>query len=229
LARRLAYFSDFNLLDDTPKVDGFFPLYPREIEKVVSMMYASTNASFPRLADFLGVSHITAPGEFTEWQARSTFSPIVTAGQEPVFLDDTNTLQRLVEPGFDGAKMVFLPRETQSQVSAKGNAKAVITGQDFASHQIKLTVNAEAPCLVVIAQSYYHCWRAYVDDKSEPLLRANLAFQAVQVPAGTHEVRLAYEDMAFRYGAIVSILGGLTSIVFVVASRKDLQSATKRQ
>ena len=225
LARRLAYFSDLNLLDGAPKVDGFFPLYPREIEKVVSLLYSSTNASFPRLADFLSVSHATAPGEFTEWQRRQTFFPVVTAGQKPLFLDDTSTIGELVQPEFDGSKTVFLPAEAQSQVLVRTVTKAAVSLQRFQPHQVSLTVNADAPSLVVISQTYYHCWHAYVDDQPQPLLRANFAFQAVQVREGMHQVRLVYEDRAFQLGVAISLATAVGCVVWALRGRRGRSGA----
>ncbi len=59
-----------------PKVDGFFSLTPRESDEVLSLFYRTTDADFPRLEDFLGVSQITAPGELFKWQARTNFLPL---------------------------------------------------------------------------------------------------------------------------------------------------------
>jgi uncharacterized membrane protein YfhO len=59
--------------------------------------------------------------------------------------------------------------------------------------------------MVVVAQAYYHPWHAYVDGKRAPLWRANHAFQALEVPAGKHQIRLVYEDRSFIYGCIISL------------------------
>jgi uncharacterized membrane protein YfhO len=45
-----------------------------------------------------------------------------------------------------------------------------------------------------------------VDGKAVPLWRANYAFQALEVPAGKHEVHLVYEDEAFDWGIVISLL-----------------------
>ena len=37
------------------------------------------------------------------------------------------------------------------------------------------------------------------------MLRANHAFQAVEIPRGRHTIRLEYEDRMFRVGAIISV------------------------
>ena len=86
LAKRLGYCANCNLLDDVPKVDGFFSLTPREIDDVLSLFYTTTNADYPRLEDFLGVSQITAPDEVFHWQPRPTFLPFITAGKNPFSL-----------------------------------------------------------------------------------------------------------------------------------------------
>jgi len=67
-------------------------------------------------------------------------------------------------------------------------------------------VQAEAPSLAVMAQAYYPAWKATVNGVPTPLLRANHAFQAVALAAGTQHVVLTYEDSAFRLGLWLSLL-----------------------
>ena len=204
LAKRLGYFANCNLLDDVPKVNGFFSIYPREAGELNSVFYVSTNVCPPRLADFMSVSQLTTPGEYVKWTPRDTFLPLATAGQQPVFLDDTNALSFLIGPAFDGQKFVFLPPEARAFVSVTNQTRAQVVKQRFAAEQVELEVEAADPSLVVISQTYYHRWQAYVDDQPARLLRANYAFQAVEVPSGKHRVRLAYHDRALALGALIS-------------------------
>ena len=55
----------------------------------------------------------------------------------------------------------------------------------------------------------YHNWKARVDGKAVPLWRANYAFQAVEVPAGRHEVTLVYGDKMFWIGTLLAAWAGL--------------------
>jgi hypothetical protein len=221
LAKRLGYCANCNLLDAVPKVDGFFSLVPRESDGLISLLYGATNADFPRLEDFMGVSQITAPDEFFRWQTRRTFLPLVTAGQKPVFLDDARTLRALTQPDFDGGKMVFLPPEAKSLVTVTNQTAARVLSSQFKAQRADIEVEAAEPSLVVVAQTWYHNWRAYVDGQPAPLLRANCAFQAFQVPAGQHHVRLAYEDLAFQFGAAVSICMAVNCFIFLRLLRKQ--------
>jgi uncharacterized membrane protein YfhO len=60
--------------------------------------------------------------------------------------------------------------------------------------------------MVVIAQSFYHPWRATVDGRPVRIWPANFGFQALEVPAGRHEVRLDYVDRLFNYGALAGFV-----------------------
>ena len=205
LAKQLGYCANGNLLDLAPKVDGFFSLTPRESDAVLSLFYTTTNADYPGLEDFLGVAHITAPDSVSHWQARANFLPLVTAGQRPVFLDDQNALTALVQNNFDGSKIIFLPEPLKIFVTITNQTAAKILQSKFGNNTVDIEAEATAPSLVVVAQTYYHNWRAEVDGVPSPLLRANVAFQAVPIPAGRHAIHIFYRDRAFEIGAAISI------------------------
>ena len=205
LAKRIGYCADVNNLDAVPKVDGFFSLTPRESDDVLALFYRTTNASFPHLEEFLGVSQITAPGELFQWQARTNYLPLVTAGQKPVFIADASMESHLTSPDFDGRKVVFLPEQYRSLLTVSNQTKVKILGCKFHTQSVDAAVDAAETSLVVVAQTYYHNWQAEIDGRPVLLLRANHAFQAVVVPRGQHQIHLFYQDRAFQIGAAISI------------------------
>ena len=201
--RRLGLYENFNLLDHAAKVDGFYSLELREMSRLTRVIYGATN-EFPKLADFMGVARISNPTNLVDWLPRDTFMPMITGGQEPVFADDDSAARGILSAGFDPRQTVYLEPAAQSQTMAR-QADVKIISKSVAAQQINAQVEASAPAMVVVAQSFYHCWKAYVDGKPARLWRANYAFQAIEMPAGKHELRLAYEDAAFYYGAIISL------------------------
>ncbi len=204
LVKRLGYFANCNLLDEVPKVNGFFSLCPRECDELNTVLYAMPYEDFPHLNDFMSVSQITAPDKSFDWVARDTFLPLVTAGQKPLFLNDSNSLSGICATNFDATKLVLLPLDKKPFVSVTNRTKAQVLSTKFSAHRAEAEVEAAETSLVVFSQTYYHLWRATVDDRPVPLLRANYAFQAVQVPAGRHRVKVTYEDRNFRAGAMIS-------------------------
>jgi hypothetical protein len=203
---RLGLFDNCNLLDSVPKVDGFFSLFLREERQVQAALYASLSEVRPGMADFLGVSRVTSPTNIFHWQARVNFMPIISAGQRPVFAEAATTLRALAETNFNPRETVFLPKEADAWFDVNQARSAQVTIKEFTAHRIDCETEASEPALVVIAQAHYPCWQAYVDDQPTTLWRANHAYQALQVPPGSHRVRLAYEDTLFRLGAVVSLL-----------------------
>ncbi len=205
LYARLALFTDVNLLDDIPKVIGFYSLFSGHIGNVLRVLY-STPTPPSGLADFLAISQINLPGRATEWTNRPSHLTWITGGQRPVFADAATVLHALGQPDFDPRETVFLPPDCRSYVTVTNASEPRIVLREFTALRARAEVEAASPALVVISQSFYHDWRAYVDGQAVRLLRANHAFQAVEVPAGHHELRLVYEDRMFRWGAVASAL-----------------------
>ena len=143
----------------------------------------------------------------------------MTAGQRSVYLDELDALLAFGRNDFDGTQIVFLPPSEKSFVTNSNPAAAKILAVKFGNRTVDIAAEADKPSLVVVAQTYYHNWRATVDGRPAPLLRANVAFQAVPIPAGAHAVRLVYQDRAFALGAKVS-LGTLTVCALALWRRR---------
>ncbi len=205
--RRLASFDNYNLLDHFPKYDGFFSLNLWQMDQLNRRVaIATTNDAMPGMKDFLGVSHVNNPTNPVDWIARDTFLPMITAGQQPLFVDDAAALQVVTGTRFNSMRFVYLPPDAKRLITATNQAEAKIVSHHVEAEHVEAEVEAGASTMVVIAQAYYHPWHAYVDGKATPLFRANYAFQALEVPAGKHQVRLVYEDRTFFYGVILSLI-----------------------
>ncbi|MGA9450378.1 MAG: YfhO family protein [Verrucomicrobiia bacterium] len=206
LVRRFALTSDCNLLDGIPKCDGFYPLYLSDYALLFYNFYDDSRPAGPFL-DFLGVSQtLMLQTNRYDWVARTTFLPLLTAGQQPRFADDLTTLQMLTNADFHPRQEVYLPLAAKSLVTASNVVAANLSPVKYAAQQIEAGVEAAAPTLLVVAQTYYHPWQAYVDGRPTRLWRANYAFQALEVPAGSHQVKLVYEDRRFHLGVIISLV-----------------------
>jgi hypothetical protein len=206
IGKRLAMWSNLNLVEGVPKISGAATLQLREQAQVQSLLYATATTELPGLADFLGAAWITSPTNLVEWMRRESSLPLVTAGQEPVFVPAAALPAALARPGFDGRRQVFLPEDVRGRVTVTNAAQATIHSLEFAAHEVRFTVKADAPTWVVVAQSYYHPWRAFVNGQPARIWRANHAFQALEAPVGENRVRLVYQDRKFRLGAGISAL-----------------------
>jgi uncharacterized membrane protein YfhO len=101
-------------------------------------------------------------------------------------------------------------------------ARAQVSKVAVSAHAVQFVVEADQETFAVIAQSWHPAWKATVNGSPETVRKANVAFQAVRVGAGRSEVRLTYEDRAFRTGSILS-LGTLAVLAIAsVPKRKRL-------
>ncbi|MEP7292341.1 MAG: YfhO family protein [Chloroflexota bacterium] len=81
------------------------------------------------------------------------------------------------------------------------------------ANQVVLSVDAARDSWVVLADTDYPGWVASVDGVETPIYRANLAFRAVQVDAGEHEVRFDYRPGWLLPGALVSAVSLLVALL----------------
>ena len=206
--RRRALPLDMNLLDHVAKFDGFYSLDLKQHVEVFKRVFFTTNDA-PKLKDFAGISHVSNPTNVFDWVARDSFLPIVTAGQKPVFVADPEALGAIFSGAFEPRRTVYLPPEAADKVRATEAPNAKITSVQFSSQRVEIQTESGSAAMVTIAQTFYHPWHAYVDGQRTPLWRANYAFQALEVPAGKHQVRLVYEDAMFFWGVAVSLLTGV--------------------
>jgi membrane protein YfhO len=126
--------------------------------------------------------------------------------------DGVPALAALVEPSFDPRREIVLP-EGPAGVPPPGFRGEVRIARESASWLL-LEAELTADGYVVVVDGYDPGWRAWLDGRRVPLLRANVAFRAVAVPAGRHTLEMAYRPTAALAGLAVS---GLTGFALLAA------------
>jgi hypothetical protein len=82
---------------------------------------------------------------------------------------------------------------------------------------------------VIVSESAWRGWRAYVDKERVPVVNADGAFIAFHVPAGEHHIRLFFRPMSFVIGAVISAIAVFFAAVgWVVASRGRTRALPSR-
>jgi hypothetical protein len=227
VGRRFTLSCDCSLLDDIPNGDGFFPLC---LSRYAAVFYTCYKSNTPEtLLDFIGVSQTLAVGtNRCEWVPRSTGVPLLTGGQKPVFTDDLAAVQMFTNANFNPGLTVCLPEEAKPFITASNTTAVKISSPKFSAGKIEAVADAADPALLVAAQIYYHPWRAYVDGQPVRLWPANFAFQAFEIPAGSHRVKLVYEDRRFYLGSTISLATLAGCLVFYCLSRRRPASVTSQ-
>lgn len=84
---------------------------------------------------------------------------------------------------------------------------------------IALDVRAPQRGFLLLADQHHAGWYAAVDGRPAPILRANYAFRAVEVPAGTSRIAFIYRPRAVVVGAAVSAAALLAVLIALLLTR----------
>ena len=85
--------------------------------------------------------------------------------------------------------------------------------------RIEIEARLPAPAYVVLVDAYDPGWLATIDGRPTRVLRANVAFRAVEVPAGVHNIRFLYRPFSVKAGLVVSALAVALGLGYLVARR----------
>jgi uncharacterized membrane protein YfhO len=113
-----------------------------------------------------------------------------------------------------------LGQNYQNQISKlqKDHLKNFKIRTNSISANIELNENK----ILFLSIPYSKGWSAFINSKKTKLLKANIAFSAIALKAGSYEIALRYLTPGLKLGALLSLLG---IILFCVIARKT-QGAT---
>jgi hypothetical protein len=213
----------------------FRGLYPRELDELTRLPWALDDlpAVRNRLLQLGGVSHVVAL-HTRGLEALPEVARFASVYAEPIrvlrvpdplprsyvvegvrVVPDGEALAALTEPGFDFRREVLLAGGLPPRLpgaDSPGESRFV----SYRPDRVRLQVSARRDALVVLLDSYDPGWRASVDGRPARLLRANVAFRAVPVPAGDHRVEMRYRPPALLLGIAVSALAAAIAVAGAV-------------
>ncbi len=89
----------------------------------------------------------------------------------------------------------------------------------YSPNEVEVRVMAEEPGVLVLADTWFPGWRAFLrpaaggEEREVPVWRANGAFRAVEVPAGEWVVRWRYSPNSVKVGFFASFLGAVLLVL----------------
>jgi len=113
---------------------------------------------------------------------------------------------------FNPEEEVILDEEIPNFKSASHQPQASIKSIDYQPNKVVLYAYSEAEGILVLSDTYYPGWRAFIDGKPTKVYRANYTFRALRFPAGEHKVEFVYIPLSF----LVGIIGSVISIFILI-------------
>jgi hypothetical protein len=103
---------------------------------------------------------------------------------------------------------------------------------EFVTYQpgrIELRVTNPLDGWLYLAEKFAPGWQARLDGEPVRMRRAFVAFEALRVPAGTHEITLVYQPLSIRIGALVSAASGVAILALLLISRRRRGTTAVRE
>ncbi|MDE3089931.1 MAG: YfhO family protein, partial [Chloroflexota bacterium] len=123
-------------------------------------------------------------------------------------LDDGAAFARLKNTDFHPNREAILS-DGQPSSPAASPTRDTVEITDYESERVRLLVTTEQPGYLILADSWYPGWNAFVDGQPTPIQRADVLFRAVRIEPGTHSVVFEYQPASFVIGAAISIMSTL--------------------
>jgi len=95
---------------------------------------------------------------------------------------------------------------------------ATCTVEEVSAERIIIHVEAPAPGVTVLADTFAPGWGATLDGIPWPILQVNAVFRGIATPAGAHDIIFDYRPLPFTIGLAVSI-GGSALLVLLGMTR----------
>lgn len=98
----------------------------------------------------------------------------------------------------------------------------------YTPERIRIRAEAKQPGLLVLTDSLYPGWRAFVDGREVPIVAADHAFRAVALDPGQHEVEFFYDPVALRLGLDLGV-GGIGGLLALTAGAAMIGRRARRR
>jgi hypothetical protein len=119
--------------------------------------------------------------------------------------DDAQALGQLRSPDFDPSATVLLATDEampdSTTVAETDKADLLV----YEARRVVVKAQAASQGYLVLTDTWYPGWHAKLDGQEVPILRADLVFRAVQLPAGEHMIEFVYQPKPFQVGLLISV------------------------
>jgi hypothetical protein len=72
--------------------------------------------------------------------------------------------------------------------------------KDYSPNKVILNITASSNGILVLSDTFYPGWKAFVDLEETEIMKANTVMRAVIIPKGKHIVKFVYDPVPFNYG-----------------------------
>jgi len=142
----------------------------------------------------------------------------------------TEAQNKIKEPDFNLRKEIVIENDQANQFERLGpiSQEAEANIISYEPNEVKIKVKNETPAFLVLTDTYYPGWRAYVDGEETTIYRTNGLVRSVLVPGGDHTVTFSYLPKSFLMGVAISLITTGLLLGLILYSRRKKANQINR-
>jgi hypothetical protein len=191
------------------------------------------------------ILHSPYSGLYKEFKDHQRYPPIYETNEMAVFenksvlpraftvpaegmevLSDVNLqLQRLKDPTFDPQRNVIV--STPPVFSASSARRGLLDRTEVVNigiNEVSIRSEVSAPSILLLSQTYYPGWKAFVDGQETPVFDADFLLTGIALSPGTHNVEFVFDPRSFKIGALLSAASLIIIVGLLYERRRSIKS-----
>jgi hypothetical protein len=147
-------------------------------------------------------------------------------------------LENMHHPSFDPARMVYVSKRELEKLRGPGileperMAGEAFSGSiaftDYRPNTVSITTQSNKARFLVLSDTYYPGWRAYVNGQERPVLRVDYTLRGLLLEKGTNRITFVFKPQSFFWGAslsVMTLIGLLAALLMLRPDKKNQPGA----
>jgi hypothetical protein len=197
--------------------NGAFVLKPAFL-KIISMFNVKYLLTpWPMPSDAL--QHIDGPAGVFMYRNTDVMPRAFMVSSVRIVHDPEAAKAVIFSSDFDPTRAAILYKDPALRPSGE-NLVSNVTIKEYKANEVVVQTKADHDGLLVLSDTYYPGWKAYVDGREHEIFQANVCQRAVEVPSGEHIVRFEFDSSTARTGFEITLASLLVTGMLLIASRR---------
>lgn len=230
---------------DNPEGKNYFarvtldqPIVPRSVEvrfvgpsgklalRGISLLDDRVAASWPLVVSNTGAFRLVHSGDVKVYENLDLLPRAFAVHTAQIMQTNRAVLDTLADPAFQPADTAVLIAEGMDVTPLRNliaSAPDQVTMRQYAAERVVVEAMLGGNGLLVLTDTWYPGWRAFVDGVEQPIYRVDHGFRGVSVLAGSHTIEFIYEPVTLIWGGVVSAasLALLLVAIRLAANRRE--------
>lgn len=218
---RTSLLPNLNMLDRVPVFNNFDPIQPANHRHYIEIIEAKGEAASALLIG-AGVGEVYGNVRPEGWEGSSYdyVAPVtpLSAWTVAKALWTNNPEEVLMSDAWNPTRTVVIETSEAIDLNIRGYPsyrEAVLEVIYERPTERRYRVQSDGSGYLVIANTWYPGWEVSVDGQKAKLLKANLAFQAVEFPEGDVTITFEYTPTGLTLGVFLSMVSLFAAIIVI--------------